>query len=282
MSGLLEGKNAIITGASSGMGSATAETFVREGASVVLADIDEEAGLDLAARLGDRVMFVRTDVTSEEQVEALVGAAIDRFGELDVFFSNAGAAGDVSPVPQLSADALDHVLALNLRSHVFAHKHASRQMLEQGRGGSILTTASIGAVQSGWGPAAYQIAKAGVLGLVRATAHAAKGTGIRSNAILPGPVVTPLVSRYFGIPEEQTSGFLAVVGEIFGEETLIGRAGLTQDVANAALFLASGLSTWITGVALPVDGGALAAAANKTPELVAQAAQTFLVGGTSV
>ena len=278
MSGLLQGKTAIITGAASGMGRHAAQTFVHEGASVVLADIDEEEGTKLAISLGDRASFLRTDVTSEAQTKALVAAAVDRFGELNVFFSNAGAAGDPSPVEQLSADALEQALALNLKSHVFAHKYATRQMLAQGNGGSIVTTASIGAVQAGWGPAAYSIAKAGVLALVRATAHEVKGTGIRSNAIVPGGVVTPLITRYFDVPAEQTESFLSEVSEILGQETLIGRGGFPQDIANAALFLASELSTWITGVALQVDGGALAAAASTSPDLVARAAERLTAG----
>ena len=273
MSGLLHGKTAIITGAGSGMGATTAETFVREGASVVLADIDENAGTDLADRLGDRAVFLRTDVTSETQIQALVVATVDHFGELNVFFSNAGAVGDPAPVEQLSADALENVLALNLKSHVFAHKHATRQMLAQGKGGSIVTTASVAAVQAGWGPAAYSISKAGVLALSRATAHEVKGTGIRSNAIVPGAVVTPLITNYFDIPADHTATFLDDVSQILGKETLIGRGGHPQDVANAALFLASDLSTWISGVAMQVDGGAIAAAASASPELVAEAAE---------
>lgn len=275
MPGLLEGKTAIITGASSGIGRATAETFVRNGASVVLADIDTPAGEKLAAELGGRAVFVRTDVTSEEQIGAVVTAAVDRFGKLDVFFSNAGAGGDLSPVAQITAAGLDETLALNLKSHVFAHKHATRQLLEQGTGGSIITTASTAGLQAGWGAAAYSISKAGVLGLVRATAHETKGTGIRSNAIVPGGIVTPLISNYFDIPAEHTDAFLDVVAGHIGEETLIGRGGFPQDIANAALFLASELSTWITGIAMPVDGGATAATANRAPALVAQSAQEF-------
>lgn len=278
MSGLLEGKTAIVTGASSGLGYASAETFVREGASVVLADIDEQAGAGLAAKLGDRAVFVRTDVTSERQVEALVSAAVDRFGELNVFFSNAGAGGDQSPVAQLAADGLEQTLSLNLKSHVFAHKYATRQLLEQGKGGSIITTASTAALQAGWGAAAYSISKAGVLGLVRATALETRGSGIRSNAIIPGGVVTPLFSRYFDIPAERTDEFLDAAARRMGEETLIGRGGYPQDIANAALFLASELSTWITGVAIPVDGGSTAATASRAPQLVAEAAQAFVSG----
>jgi NAD(P)-dependent dehydrogenase (short-subunit alcohol dehydrogenase family) len=278
MSGLLTGKTAVVTGASSGIGRTTAETFVREGASVVLADIDEAAGSAFAAELGDRAHFVRTDVTSEHQVEALVAQAVAQFGELHVLFSNAGAGGDQSPVAELAASGLDQVLALNLRSHVFAHKHALRQMLQQGGGGSIVTTSSVAGLQAGWGAAAYSIAKAGVLGLVRSTALEARGTGVRSNAIAPGGVVTPLFSRYFAIPAERTDEFLTAVGQVMGQDTLIGRGILPEDVANAALFLASDQSAAITGTVLPVDGGATAVTNGRAPELVAEVAQQFTRG----
>lgn len=275
MTGLLDGKVAVITGAASGMGFATAETFVREGARVVLADVQDDLGAAAAARLGDAAVFVHADVTDEVQVAAAIERATAEFGRLDVLFSNAGAGGDTEPVSSLGREGLERTLALNLTSHVYAHKHAARRFLEQGSGGSIITTASAAGVQAGWSAAAYSIAKAGVLGLVRASAFELRGTGVRSNAIVPGIVLTPIITNYFGVSPEDSRTFLDEVAREAAGETLVGRAGEPGDIANAALFLASDLSSWITGALLPVDGGATSATANQTPAIVARVAERF-------
>ncbi|MEV0063410.1 SDR family oxidoreductase [Nocardia sp. NPDC050718] len=272
---MLEGKVAVITGAASGMGLATAEAFVEHGALVVLADIQEERGAAAAARLGDSARFVRTDVTSAAEVEALVGAAVGAFGRLDVLFSNAGAAVDLSPIEELTPAGLDRTLALNLRAHVAAHKYAARQFRLQGTPGSIITTGSVAALQAGWNGAAYSMAKAAVLALVRQTAMENRGTGIRSNAILPGAVLTSIITDMFGVAREREDEFLTGIGERIGGETLIGRAGRAGDIAGAALFLASELSAWITGVALPVDGGSTAVTKDATVALITDFAAEF-------
>lgn len=258
------------------MGLAAAETFVREGAKVVLSDTQDEIGTAAAERLGENARYVRTDVTSEDAISALIAETVKEFGRLDVFFSNAGAGGDQSPIDDLSQEGLERTLALNLQSHVYAHKHAARQFREQGTAGSIITTGSTSGLQAGWSGGAYSISKAGVLALVRQTAFENQGTGIRSNAIIPGGVLTPIISNTFGVSPEQSDEFLAAVGEKMGTETLIGRAGLPQDIANAALFLASDLSLWITGVGLPVDGGALAVTKDASASLIFEAATEFL------
>ncbi|MEV0336608.1 SDR family oxidoreductase [Nocardia sp. NPDC050717] len=275
---LLDGKVAVITGAASGMGLATAETFVEHGAKVVLADIQEERGAAAAARLGDSALFVRTDVTVATQVESVVGAAVDTFGRFDVMFSNAGAAVDLSPIDDLTPKGLDRTLALNLQAHVAAHKYAARQFRAQGVPGSIITTGSVAALQAGWNGGAYSMAKAAVLALVRQTAVENQGTGIRSNAILPGAVLTSIITDMFGVSREREEEFLTGIGDRIGGETLIGRAGRAGDIADAALFLASDLSGWITGVALPVDGGATAVTKDATVSLITEFATEFHSG----
>ncbi|MEU4596033.1 SDR family oxidoreductase [Nocardia sp. NPDC023988] len=275
---LLDGKVAVITGAASGMGLATAETFVEHGAKVVLADIQEERGAAAAARLGDSALFVRTDVTVAAQIESVVGAAVDTFGRLDVMFSNAGAAVDLSPIDDLAPEGLDRTLALNLQAHVAAHKYAARQFRAQGVPGSIITTGSVAALQAGWNGGAYSMAKAAVLALVRQTAMENQGTGIRSNAILPGAVLTSIITDMFGVSREREEEFLTGIGDRIGGETLIGRAGRARDIAGAALFLASDLSAWITGVALPVDGGATAVTKDATVSIVTEFATEFNAG----
>ncbi|MFG3618695.1 SDR family NAD(P)-dependent oxidoreductase [Nocardia sp. NPDC047654] len=275
---LLHGKVAVITGAASGMGLAGAETFVEHGAKVVLADIQDERGAAAAAHLGDSALFVRTDVTSAEQVESVVSVAVDTFGRLDVMFSNAGAAVDLSPIDDLTPAGLDRTLALNLQAHVAAHKYAARQFRAQGSPGSIITTASVAALQAGWNGAAYSMAKAAVLALVRQTAMENQGTGIRSNAILPGAVLTSIITDMFGVSRDREDEFLTGIGDRIGGETLIGRAGQARDIANAALFLACDLSAWITGVALPVDGGATAVTKDATVSLITEFATEFHTG----
>ncbi|GEM29640.1 2,5-dichloro-2,5-cyclohexadiene-1,4-diol dehydrogenase [Nocardia neocaledoniensis NBRC 108232] len=272
---MLDGRVAVITGAASGMGLATAQTFVEHGAKVVLADIQGERGAAAAARLGDSALFVRADVTSAEQVESLVRVAVDTFGRLDVMVSNAGAAVDLSPIDELTPAGLDRTLALNLQAHVAAHKHSARQFRAQGTPGSIITTGSVAALQAGWNGGAYSMAKAAVLALVRQTAMENRGTGIRSNAILPGAVLTSIITDMFGVSRDREDEFLAGIGDRIGGETLIGRAGLARDIAHAALFLASDLSAWITGVALPVDGGSTAVTKDATVSLITEFATEF-------
>ncbi|MFC8381313.1 SDR family NAD(P)-dependent oxidoreductase [Nocardia sp. NPDC057272] len=275
---LLDGKVAVITGAASGMGLAAAETFVEHGAKVVLADIQDERGAAAAARLGDSAVFTHTDVTSAAAVESVVDVAVDAFGRLDVMFSNAGAAVDLSPIDELTPAGLDRTLALNLHAHVAAHKYAARQFRVQGTPGSIITTASVAALQAGWNGGAYSMAKAAVLALVRQTAMENRGTGIRSNAILPGAVLTSIITDMFGVSQDREDEFLTGIGERIGGETLIGRAGQARDVACAALFLASDLSDWITGIALPVDGGTTAVTKDATVALITDFAAQFHAG----
>ncbi len=272
---LLDGKVAVITGAASGMGLATAEIFVEHGARVVLADIQDERGAAAADRLGDAACFTHADVTSPTEVESLVGRAVDTFGRLDVMFSNAGAAVDLSPIDDLTSAGLDRTMALNLHAHLAAHKYAARQFRAQGTPGSIITTGSVAALQAGWNGAAYSMAKAAVLALVRQTAMENRGTGIRSNALLPGAVLTSIITDMFGVSREREAEFLTGVGQRIGGETLIGRAGHARDIAAAALFLASDLSAWITGTALPVDGGATAVTKDATVALITDFAAEF-------
>ncbi|MET9327570.1 SDR family oxidoreductase [Tsukamurella sp. NPDC003166] len=275
MADLLTGKVAVITGAASGMGRSAAEVFVANGARVVLADVQDGAGVALAERLGAAARFVHTDVTAEADLERAVGAAREQFGRLDVMFSNAGAAVDLAPVAELTAEGLDRTLRLNLHAHVTAHRLAAAAFREQRVPGSIISTASIAALQAGWNGAAYSMAKAAVLALVRQTALEAAGTGIRCNAILPGAVLTSIITNMFGIPAADEEQFLTGVGEAIADQTLIGRAGVAEDIANTALFLASDLSTWITGTSITVDGGATAYTKDATVAAITEIASAY-------
>ena len=202
--GRLDGKVAVITGGASGMGKATVGLFLREGASVVAADLNEANGRALVETLAaegwsDRVDFIRADVSQEDQVAAMLGRARDRFGRLDVLFSNAGVGGAFGPITEISVEAWDFTQAVLLRSVFLGIKHAARILIDQQQGGSIINTASIAGLRGGGGPQAYSAAKAGVINLTQTTAVELAQHRVRVNAICPGIIVTPLMDR--GQPE---------------------------------------------------------------------------------
>jgi NAD(P)-dependent dehydrogenase (short-subunit alcohol dehydrogenase family) len=255
--GRLAGKVAIVTGGASGIGRATVELFAREGARVVLADIQDEQGAALAATLGDDIAYRRCDVTDEGEVAALVAFAVARFGRLDVMYNNAGGVVDRTPLSELDLEKFDAGMALMLRSAVLGHKYATRQMLAQRDGGSIISTSSVAGLEAGWGGGPSQgIGKAGVISLVRMATEELAGTGIRSNAVCPGVIMTPLLGRAAGVSDDDMPTFMEALVKAAALVQPLGRAGLPEDIANAALFLAGDESSFITGQALVVDGGA--------------------------
>ncbi|MEU2599885.1 glucose 1-dehydrogenase [Streptomyces hirsutus] len=275
MTGLLDGKVAIITGGASGIGRASVERFVAEGAKVVIADIQDELGASIADRLGDAALYARTDVTDEAAIEALVATTVERFGKLDVMFNNAGAQGDASPITELSAAGFDKTLALLTRSVVLGHKYAARQFQAQGTGGSIVTTASAAGLQGGWSAAGYTIAKHAIVGVVRQAVAELAPLGIRSNAIAPGIIMTEIMARTFGVPLEEADGFSAFLADRLGSTQPLGRVGFPEDIAKAAVFLASDLSDYVTGTVIPVDGGATSITQGTFATEVVAAAQEY-------
>lgn len=255
MSGLLDGKVAVVTGAASGIGRAIAECFVAHGARVVGGDIDDERGAEVAAALGPAFRYLHADVNDEEQIAALPALAKDAFDRLDVMVNNAGASGDRSPIVDADAAGFERTTRLLLRSVLLGHKYAARQFIAQGGGGSIISIGSIAGLEGGWGGAGYTASKHGVAGLVRAAAAQLGCHGIRSNAIHPGLVMTPIYVGNMRIPAQHAEEFLTTLGAGLAGQQPLGRVGEPADVAGAALFLASDLASWITGVQLPVDGG---------------------------
>jgi NAD(P)-dependent dehydrogenase (short-subunit alcohol dehydrogenase family) len=250
----LDGKVAVVTGGASGMGKATVELFLREGAQVVIADLNEENGRALLERLGqegwtDRSDYLRTDVAEEAQVVAMLERACERFGRLDVVFNNAGVGGAFGPITEISVEAWDFTQAVLLRSVFLGIKHGARIMIGQRRGGSIINTASIAGLRGGGGPQAYSAAKAGVVNLTQTTAVELAQHHVRVNAICPGVIVTPLMDR--GKPERATER--AAGSQPWPE------AGSVDDIAYAALYLAADESRFVTGQTLTVDGGLMAA-----------------------
>lgn len=278
MSQLLTGKVAIVTGGASGIGLAAAQRFVAEGARVVIADVAQEAGEAAAASLGEAAMFQRTDVTDEASIQAAVDAASARFGRLDVMFNNAGTTGDGSAITEIGAAGFDKTFVLDVRSVVLGHKCAARRFKEQGTGGSIISTVSVAGLQGGWSSVSYATAKHAVVGTIRHAAKELAPFGIRTNGVAPGVIMTPLIAKAFGVPPEKADALMQyLVGRLGGKQAL-GRYGSAEDVANAALFLASDLSAYVSGTVIPVDGGISSYTLSTSDEEIFAAAQEFVRG----
>ena len=262
---LLKGKAAVITGGARGIGGATAALFVRHGCRVVIADLLDVDGSRLAAILGAAAIFIRCDVTKEDEIEAAVALCVQRFGRIDVMFNNAGSGGTLQTVESMKVNDWDRVQDILLRSVVLGTKHAVRAMRAAGHGGSIINTASVAALEGGVGPIAYSVAKAGVISFSQQAAVPLGKHEIRVNAICPGGIMTPLIVGA-GVGDKSWTGKVGLTDEMVGalieereaEFALmqpIRRAGRPGDIANTALYLASELSTYVTGQRIVVDGG---------------------------
>jgi NAD(P)-dependent dehydrogenase (short-subunit alcohol dehydrogenase family) len=246
----LEGKVAIITGGASGLGESTVRLFAAEGASIIIADIQDEAGRKLADELGPKVLFQHTDVTSEADVEAVVDRAVREFGHLDIMFNNAGSILARGSITEIEADAFDKAIALLLKSVFLGMKHAGAVMAGQGHG-SIISTSSIAGLLAGSGPHVYSTAKCAVIHLTKSVALELGEHGVRVNCLCPGGVATPLVLAAFGMTADAKAGVEAAMAET----QVLKRAGRPEDVARAALWLCSDEADYVTGQALTVDGG---------------------------
>jgi NAD(P)-dependent dehydrogenase (short-subunit alcohol dehydrogenase family) len=250
--GRLDDKVAVITGGASGIGEASVRLFAAEGAEVVIADVQDERGGRLASELGAE--YVHADVTREEDVEAAVSHAVDVHGRLDCMFNNAGIAGAVGPIESVTVEAFDRTVAVLLRGVFLGIKHAAPVMRAQG-GGSIINTASVAAMRTGYGNHVYSAAKAGVVQLTRSVAMELGEDNVRVNCVLPGFIPTPMIARARGVPLGEADSKLDVITEAFREAQPIRRPGHPDDIAKAALWLASDDSGFINGHALVVDGG---------------------------
>jgi len=233
--GRLEGKVAIVTGAASGIGKATVELFRKEGAAVVGADVADGAD-------------VRADAGSETDVKRLIDDTVAKHGGLDIFFANAGISGGFASISEQTADDWAEILRINLIGPFLAIKYAAPAIQARG-GGSIVCTASVAGLRSGAGGAAYSASKAGVINLVQTAAQQLSGSGIRVNAICPGLIETGMTKPIYDMA--RASGQEGRIGEI----NPLGRGGEPEEIARAALFLASDESSYVNGSAIVVDGG---------------------------
>jgi len=251
MGNRLANKVAVITGGSSGIGAATAERFIAEGAKVVLGDIQDDIGEAFAANLGDNARFRHCDVTKEDDVEALVNTAIEEFGQLDVMFNNAGIVGAIGPMELTPAEEWKVTLDILLNGVFYGMKHASKHMKKAGSG-SIISMSSVAGVTGGLGPHAYCAAKHAVVGLTRNLAAEGGPYGVRVNCVAPYSVATPMVAQAYLSDHEDVEGTLKMLTD---ESPLHGRPGLADDVANAVLWLASDESGYTSGHTLTIDAG---------------------------
>ena len=254
MSKRLDGKVAVVTGAASGIGLATVELFVAEGAQVLAADVQDAAGQALAARYPGQVQFAHCDVTQTAQIQAAIEAAAAAFGGLDILFSNAGAVGSLNGVEHFDEAAWDATHALLLRSVVAGAAFAVPHLRRRG-GGAIINTSSVSALQAGYAPLSYSVAKAGVLHFTRLAAAELSAHQIRINAIVPGFIATSIFGGMFKLDSAAALEMASRIATKSGEANPIGKSGRPQDIAEAALFLASDAAGFITGTHLTVDGG---------------------------
>jgi NAD(P)-dependent dehydrogenase (short-subunit alcohol dehydrogenase family) len=268
----LENKVAIITGGASGMGLATVHRFLAEGSKIVVADFHEANGQALVDTLPDpsNIRFVKTDVASEADVQAMIDCAHEEFGSVDIVFNNAGVGGAIGPLTETSVSDWDYTFDVLAKGVFLGIKHAAKYMQAHGIEGSIINTASIAGLSGDGGPMIYSAAKAAVISLSQSAAIELAPNKIRVNAICPGFIVTPLAAA--GNPDIETS---FAGGQPWPE------AGRGEDIAGAALFLASDDSRFVTGEHLVVDGGLTAAGPELSKRFPKTSARDAKVSGVT-
>lgn len=255
--GRLDGKVAVITGATSGIGWRTAEIFVAEGARVVAAGRRAAEGEALAKKLGANCLFKQTDVTSEAQMKALISHAVEKFGRIDCMFNNAGGPAQTGGIEGLDVTQFDAAMATLVRSVMLGMKHAAPHMRRQGSG-SIINNGSIAGHLAGYSSSlVYGAAKAAVIHFTKCVAMELGEAGIRVNSISPGAIATGILAKAMGLESGAADSKVDVLEGLFKSAQPIPRAGIPDNIAHAAAFLASDESSFINGADLVIDGGVI-------------------------
>jgi NAD(P)-dependent dehydrogenase (short-subunit alcohol dehydrogenase family) len=242
----------LVTGGASGIGAAAARLFAQEGAKVVIADVNSQGGEQTAQNIkeaGGSAIFVQTDISENTEVEALISKAVTTYGRLDCAYNNAGIMGDVLPVTDLSEQSWDQTIETNLKGTWLCMKHQIPQMLRQGSGAIVNTTASIGVKGGGPLRSAYAASKAGIVSLSKSAALEYAEYGIRINVICPSHTRTPMLEKFFEMRPDLEADFIA--------NAPMGRIATPEEVAECALWLCSDAASFVTGHVLAVDGGYL-------------------------
>jgi NAD(P)-dependent dehydrogenase (short-subunit alcohol dehydrogenase family) len=248
----LEGKVALVTGGTSGIGRDTAVLFAKAGVKVVVAgrrEVEGEETIKLLREAGSDGLFVKTDVSKAPEVEMLIKKTVEKFGRLDMAFNNAGIEGVLAPIMRQSEEDFDRTIAINLKGVWLCLKYEIRQMLKQGGRGAVVNMASIIGLVGSVGAAAYSASKHGVIGLTKTAALENAKSGIRINAVCPGFTETPMAERIFRIPE---------VHKYILSCHPIGRFGRPSEIAEAVVWMCSDRASFMTGQSLVLDGGFLA------------------------
>ncbi|MCH8491347.1 MAG: glucose 1-dehydrogenase [Oceanicaulis sp.] len=253
MGGRLSGKTAVITGGASGIGRATVELFLAEGANVVIGDVQDELGASVA-QSSAHALYQHADVTREADVKALIDRAVEAFGRIDILFNNAGAAEPDEGFASIDEAGFNRVMQLHLASALYGIKHAEPHMRAQ-KSGAIITTSSVAAEGTTYGPILYSIAKSAVLHMTRLAAVRLAADKVRVNAIQPGLIATAIFGRALGLDQEASEQKAAVMGSIAELMQPLPVAGAGRDIAEAVLYLASDASRFVTGQSFCVDGG---------------------------
>ncbi|MDI6858289.1 MAG: SDR family oxidoreductase [Dehalococcoidia bacterium] len=252
MAGMFEGKVALVTGASSGIGRAAAIAFAREGAKVVVSDVDASGGEDTVHMITDAggdAYFVRADVSQPDQVENLISETVRKYGRLDFAFNNAGIEGEQAATADSSEANWDRVLSVNLKGAWLCMKNEIPQMLKQGKG-AIVNMSSVAGLIGYRNIPAYVASKHGVIGLTKTAALEYATTGIRINVVCPGVIRTPMVERFAGGSPQGEAQLM--------EAEPIGRLGVPEEVAEAVIWLCSDAASFVLGHAMVIDGGLVA------------------------
>jgi NAD(P)-dependent dehydrogenase (short-subunit alcohol dehydrogenase family) len=251
-----EGKRVVVTGGASGIGKATVEAFIAEGAQVMMGDLNAEAGDAMAAesRFDNRLAFQTTDVCNVDDIKSLIDNAAEHFGGIDILFNNAGAGGAPERIDEITAEGWDMTMNLLLRSVAMGTRYVVDHMKKAG-GGVIVNTSSINAHEAGWGPIAYATAKAGVRHLSKLSAAQLAQHNIRVNSISPGFIMTNIFADSRKDEPEEARRIDEAIHAISPMAQPVARSGMPDDIAQAVLYLASDQGGFVNGIDLTVDGG---------------------------